>query len=134
MSEHERIQLFLDGAPHAVVGASTDPNKIGNRVLRAFIQSQRPVYPVNPTANEVEGLPAYPALGSLPESVHGASVITPPTISESIVEQAHEAGIEHLWFQPGAETDKALARANELGMNVVAGGPCILVVLGYRSR
>jgi predicted CoA-binding protein len=124
-----QIDAFLGGAPHAVVGASRDRAKIGNQVLRAYLEAGRPVFPVNPTVDAVEGLKSYPDLASLPEAVHGISVITPPHITESIVEQAAMLGIKHIWLQPGAESEQAVRRAEELGMNVIAGGPCLLVVL-----
>ena len=116
-----------------MVGASRDRHKYGNKVLRVYIQNGRPVYPINPTAEEVEGLKAYPDLATLPEPVHGISIITPPGVTEGIVEQAGELGIKHIWMQPGAESDAAIARAIASGMNVIAGGPCALVVLGYHE-
>jgi uncharacterized protein len=134
MNDREKIAEFLAGRPHAVVGASRDRAKIGNKVLRAYVKTGRPAYPVNLGAEEVEELKAYPDLASLPEAVHGVSVITPPQVTESIVEQAGALGIKNIWLQPGAESQRAVARAEELGMNVISGGPCILVVLGYRER
>jgi uncharacterized protein len=134
MNERTNIDAFLAGAPHAVVGASRDRTKIGNRVLQAFLQAGRPVYPVNPMSGEIEGLTAYPDLATLPSAVHGLSVVTPPHISEAVVEQAGTLGVKHIWFQPGAESEKAVRRAQELGMNVISGGPCILVVMGYSQR
>ncbi len=133
MNVQQQIDKFLDGAPHAVVGASRDRSKYGNKVLRAYLQAGRKVFPVNPSADEVEGQPAFPDLQSLTEQVHGISIITPPEITEQIVEQAGQLGIKHLWMQPGAESETAIARANELGMNVISGGPCALVVMGYRE-
>jgi predicted CoA-binding protein len=133
MDNQTKIAEFLASAPHAVVGASRDRGKIGNKVLRAYVQTGRPVFPVNPTADEVEGLKAYPDLASLPAPVHGVSVITPPHVTESIVEQAAALGIKHIWLQPGAESAQAVARATELGMNVISDGPCILVALRYRE-
>jgi uncharacterized protein len=130
MDPRKNIHEFLAGAPHAVVGASRDRSKIGNRVLLAYLQSGRAVYPVNPGGGEIEGLKAYADLGSLPTPIHGISVITPPAVSESIVEQAAALGVKNIWFQPGAESAQAVTRAKELGMNVISGGPCILVVLG----
>src|SRR5438477_6987528 len=100
MNESEQINAFLAGAPHAVVGASSDRSKYGNLVLRSYVQAGRPIFPVNPGAEEVEGLKAYPDLASLPEKVHGVSVITPPRVTESIVEQAGSLGIKHIWLQP----------------------------------
>ena len=60
-------------------------------------------------------------------------VITPPKVTEAVVEEAGRLGIKHLWMQPGAESDAAVSRARELGMNVISGGPCVLVVLGFRE-
>lgn len=129
-----RIEAFLAGSPVAVVGASTDRSKYGNKVLRCYMQNGRAAYPVNPTMTEVEGLKAYPNLKSVPEKVHAISIITPPPVTERVIEEAGELGIAHVWMQPGAESGKAIRRAEELGMSVIAGGACVLVVLGYREH
>ena len=131
MTTKEQIDAFLSGSPHAVVGASRDRSKYGNKVLRVYQQNNRPAFPVNPNEGEIEGVSAYPDLASLPEPVHGISIITPPKVTEEIVEQAGELGIKTIWMQPGSENEAALSRAGELGMNVIAGGPCLLVVLGF---
>ncbi len=133
MTLQERIDLFLAGTPHAVVGASRERSKYGNKVLRAYLQNERDVYPVNPNAKEVEGLEAFPDLASVPQPVHGISVITQPNVTERIVEEAAELGVKNIWMQPGAESETAVKRAEELGMNVIAGGPCALVTLRYRE-
>ena len=133
MTLQERIDAFLAGTPHAVVGASRDRAKYGNKVLRAYLQNDREVYPVNPNSEEVEGLAAFPDLASLPQPVHGISVITKPDVTERIVEQAAELGIKNIWMQPGAESENAIERAEQLSMNVIAGGPCALVILRYRE-
>jgi uncharacterized protein len=130
----ERIERFLDGAPHAVVGASRERAKYGNKVLRAYIQRGRPVYAVNPSAAVVEGQPAYPDLRSLPKRPHGISLVTPPEVTEAVVEEAIALEIDNIWMQPGAESPRAVRRAEEAGANVIAGGPCLLVVLGYREQ
>jgi len=120
------ISAFLDGRPHAVVGASDDRSKYGNKVLRAYQEKDRPVFAVNPNAEKVEGLTAYDSLADLPERPHGVSVITPPAVTEQIVDDAADQGIEHIWMQPGAESERAVEKARERGMNVIAGGPCLL--------
>ena len=125
------MAAFLAGGPHAVVGASRDRGKYGNKVLRCYLQHGRRVFPVNPQAAQIEGLAAYGDLGTLPEPVHGISVITPPRISEWVIEQAAALGIERVWMQPGAESIAAIARAEAAGMSVIADGSCILVELGY---
>jgi predicted CoA-binding protein len=133
-SEAERIEAFLNSGSFAVVGASTDRSKYGNRVLRCYQQHGRKVHPVNPRAPEVEGLHAYPSLAALPEAVPAISVITPPAATEQVVREAHAAGVKHVWMQPGAESDEAIRTAKALGMNVIAGGPCLLVVMGYQEQ
>ena len=55
MDEQARIDKFLDGSPFAVVGASQNRAKYGNKVLRAFLQTDRVAYPINPAADEIEG-------------------------------------------------------------------------------
>ena len=129
----ERIEAFLDGAPFAVVGASADRAKYGNKVLRCYQQNDRAVHPVHPKEAEVEGLTAYPSLSALPEVPHAVSIITPPPVTALVVQEALELGIRHVWMQPGAEGDEALALAAAGGLEVIAGGPCLLVVLGYRE-
>jgi uncharacterized protein len=130
-SVDDAIEAFLGSSNFAVVGASTDRSKYGNKVLRCYQQHRRKVYPVNPKAPEVEGLKAYPSLAAIPENVQAISVITPPAATEQVVRDAHAAGVRHVWMQPGAESDEAVRTARALGMNVIAGGPCLLVVLGY---
>lgn len=133
-AETDRIQAFLAAGPFAVIGASTDRAKYGNKVLRCYQQHGKEVYPINPKAPEVEGLKAYPSLAALPVKVPAISVITPPAATEQVVREAHAAGVKHVWMQPGAESDEAIRTAEALGMSVIAGGPCLLVVMGYSER
>lgn len=128
-----RIARFLEGDRFAVVGASTNRAKYGNKVLRCYQQHGRMVYPVNPRADQIEGLPCYPNLVSLPQRVHGVSIITPPAVTECVIPDAIKAGVAMLWMQPGAESDAAIRSAEHAGIEVIAGGPCILAVLGFRE-
>ena len=133
MAVADRIQSFLACEAFAVVGASVDRSKYGNKVLRCYQQHGREVYPINARAAEVEGLKAYPSLAALPVGVKAISVITPPAITEQVVQEAAAAGVEHIWMQPGAESDAAIRSAEALGLSVIAGGPCLLVVMGYHE-
>jgi predicted CoA-binding protein len=130
----QRIQSFLEAGPYAVVGASTDREKYGNKVLRCYQQHGKEVYPINPKESQVEGLKAYAGLADLPVKPRGVSVITPPKVTERVVEEAAALGIRQVWMQPGAESPEAVAKAESLGLEVIAGGPCLLVVLGYREH
>ncbi|NUP94827.1 MAG: CoA-binding protein [Planctomycetaceae bacterium] len=127
------IDAFLAGAPHAVVGASTDRTKYGNKVLRCYQQTARPVHVVHPREREIEGVSCVASIADLPAGVHGLSIITPPAVTEQVVQAALAKGIRHLWMQPGAESAKAIELARAAGLNVIAGGPCLLVVLRFRE-
>lgn len=134
-----QIDAFLAGSPFAVCGASPDRRKYGNKVLRCYLQDGRTAIPINPTQGMdiIEGVKAYPRLAEVPAPpgpIHAVSIITPYPITEKLIEQMGELGIKHVWMQPGAESAKAIARATELGMNVIAGGPCILVALGFSDH
>jgi predicted CoA-binding protein len=129
-----QIERFLAAPAFAVVGASEDPRKYGHKCYRCYLQNGRQAYPVNPRLKTLLGNPAYPDLASLPEPVASVSIITPPAVTEQIVDQAIAAGVRHLWMQPGAESPAAIERARAAGLNVIANGPCLLVALGYREQ
>jgi predicted CoA-binding protein len=129
----QRIQAFLEAGPYAVVGASADREKYGNKVLRCYQQHGKEVFPINPKVSEIEGLKAFPGLSALPVKPRGISIITPPAVTERVVREAAALGIRHIWMQPGAESPEAIQAGEALGLEVIAGGPCLLVVLGYHE-
>lgn len=130
---NDAIKSFLAAPRFAVVGASADREKYGNKVLRCYMQHQRSVTPINPKLPDVEGLAAQTSLTALGRNDVAVSVITPPPITLKVVEEAAALGIKNIWMQPGAESPEAVAAAKRHGMNVIAGGPCVLVVLGFKD-
>ncbi len=134
MNTQEQIEQFLSSESFGVVGASTNREKYGNKVVRVYQQDNRTVVPVNPRAETIEGESCVATVADLPDRVKSISVITPPKITEQIVEQAIAKGIENIWMQPGAESKAAIANGLKNGLNVIADGSCILVVLGYHDH
>ena len=130
----EQIDKFLKSKVFGVVGASTNRDKFGNKVLRCFLQHNMRVIPVNPKEPVIEGIPCVATVMDLPAEVTSISVITPPHVTEEVVKIAIRKGIENIWIQPGAESSAAidLCRANNI--NVIADGSCILVVIGYNDN
>jgi predicted CoA-binding protein len=129
----EKIARFLAAEAFGVAGASTNRAKYGNKVLRCYQQHNRRVIPINPRAEFIENLPCVASVADLPDEVTSLSIITPPKITEQIVEQAITRGIKNLWMQPGAESPHAIARCEEAGINLIADGSCLLVILGYHE-
>ena len=134
MDIQQQITTFLGAAAFGVVGASAKPHKYGNKVLRCYLQNGHKVVPVNPTEQTIEGLSCVPAVSALPDEVTSISIITPPQVTEQVVETAIAKGIRSIWMQPGAESPSAVAACEAAGINVIADGSCILVVLGYHEH
>ena len=130
MGERESIRAFLASKSIAVVGASNAMEKFGAQVFATCIAHGRRVFPVNPRSSIVQGRKSFKSLSELPEPVEAVSIITPPEITEGIVEEAAAAGVKRVWMQPGAESVRAVSRARALGLDVIAGGPCLLVEIG----
>ena len=128
-----QIRQFLSASAYAVVGASNDPEKYGAKVLAAYLRHGLRVFPVNPSRREVQGVPCFPSLSELPERVTSVSVITPPEVTEQVIEEAGRLGVRFAWMQPGAESPHAVARAHALGIETIADGSCLLVVAGFRE-
>lgn len=133
MQDETLIQQFFTSDAYGVIGASTNREKYGNKVLRVYLQKHKKVYPVNPHEKIIEGLTALPDINSLPQTVKSISIITPPTITEQVVTAAIHKGIKNIWMQPGAESEKAIKAAQHAGINVIANGPCILIYLGFNE-
>lgn len=130
MKTSERIRQFFTSAQFGVVGASKRRHKFGNKVLRCYRQNKLIAIPVHPTELQVEGIDCVASVGELPDGVKSISIITPPQVTEKIVVQAFEKGIRNIWMQPGAESGGAVRFCQERDVNLIYGGPCLLVELG----
>lgn len=113
----------------AILGASTDRSKFGNKSVRAHQAKGYTVYPINPKADEIEGLKAYPSLAALPAGkLSRISVYLPPAIGLKVLPEVVARGCNELWLNPGAESDELVAEAERLGLNVIQA--CSIVDVG----
>ncbi|MFC2038059.1 CoA-binding protein [Chloroflexota bacterium] len=118
--EQERlISDFVNRRVWAVVGASHDRSKFGNRIYRSLCDSGYVVYAVNPKGGELEGSKVYPTLADLPQRPEVVDLVVPPAVTEQIVKEAHQLGLSRIWMQPGAESETAIAYCQEQGMQVI---------------
>ena len=130
----QQIKQFLAASVFAVAGASTNQAKYGNKILRCYQQNNRNVIPINPRADTIEGIPCVASVLDLPDTVDSLSIITPPKITEQVVEQAITKGIKNIWMQPGAESKIAVEMCQKNGINIIADGSCLLVVIHYHEH
>ena len=90
----------------ALVGASNDHNKFGSRIYRDLRSKGYDIVPINPKDKLIEGDRAYASIGMMEELPDIVNFVVPPPIAMKVAQEAVELGIEHLWFQPGSESDE----------------------------
>ena len=103
----------------AVVGASSNRQKFGNKAFRAFQHQGFTVIPVNPNEPEVEGTKTVASVLDIPGNVDMVTVYVPPQIGVRIVEDVARKGVKELWLNPGADDESVIKRARELGLEPI---------------
>jgi predicted CoA-binding protein len=113
----------------AIIGASRDRSKFGNKSVRAHQAAGYQVFPVHPKETEVEGLACYPMLSDLPvKSLDRVSLYLPPAAALHILDQLADIEVGEVWLNPGVNDGAVRDRAAKLGLNVIEG--CSIVALG----
>jgi len=113
----------------AIIGASPDRAKFGNKAVRAYVGQGYDVYPVNPKGGTIEGLTAYRSLSEVPlDSFDRISVYLPPAIGLVALDEIAKKSCGELWLNPGSDSPEVVAKAAALGLNVVQA--CSIVDVG----
>lgn len=136
----EPVAGFLRSERIAIAGVSREPDQAANAIYRRLRDSGHEVFPVNPNASEVEGVPCYPDLASIPDGVDGVVVATHPDVSVDLVRQCGERGVARVWFHrafgDGSVSEAAIRECEALGIQSIVGGCplmyCEPVDLGHR--
>ncbi len=122
----ESVAQFLSGKRFAVAGVSRSPRaSAANAVFSKLRDCGYEVFPVNPNASQVEGVTCYPNLAAIPGSLDGVVVVTHPSVSASIVQQAAERGIPRVWLHrsfQGSVSAAAVRECNKAGIACIVGG------------
>jgi len=120
------IKEFLDQKSFVVAGSFSNESKYAYKILRRLMQKGCVVYPVNPAIKTIDGIKCYMSIKDIPFMVDVASLVTPPLLTEKIVKECKEAGINRIWLQPGAENENAIAYCRENNLKLVY-KTCILL-------
>jgi uncharacterized protein len=113
----------------AVIGASSNRNKFGNKAFRAFQAEGYNVIPINPNERSVEGVATYPSVMQVPEKIDMATVYVPPDIGITLLDGFEKKQIAEIWINPGAESDELIAEARRRKLNVIEA--CSIVGIGH---
>ena len=101
----------------AILGASSNRAKFGNKALRAFRAQGFTVVPINPREADVEGEPAFKSVLEYPGTIDEASVYLPPALGVAAMDEIKQKGIPVVWLNPGADGEAVVARARTLGLD-----------------
>ena len=112
----------------AIIGASTNRRKFGNRAVRAFRDQGYTVIPIHPREREVEDLKAYASMLDVPGPIDMASFYVTPAVGERVIEEVAQKRIAEVWLNPGAESDALVARARALSIRPIVA--CSIVAIG----
>jgi predicted CoA-binding protein len=112
----------------AIIGASNDRRKFGNKALRAFTAAGYRAIPITPRHATIEGMRAYASVLDYPGIFDMATVYVPPAVGETLLEGLAKKGISEVWFNPGSESDALIARARLLGLNPIQA--CSIIGIG----
>lgn len=114
----------------AIIGASADRRKYGNKAVRAFKTGGWTVYPVNAKADEIEGLKCYRSIGEVPGPVDRISLYVAPAVGKGLLQDIAASHPGEVFFNPGSEDAELLAQAEALGLRAV--NACSIVNIGLR--
>lgn len=116
----------------AIIGASNDRHKFGNKAVRAFLQQGYEVFPVNPKAETIEGLRTFKHISDVPVRPQRISAYLPPRLLLAVLPEIAAKGCDELWLNPGTESDAVLAECERLGLNVIQA--CSIVGVGLDAE
>jgi predicted CoA-binding protein len=112
----------------AVIGASSDPRKFGNRAVRAFRRQGYTVIPINPNEVQVEGLKAYPSVLDVADAIDMATFYVPPDVGEKVIREVASKQIPEVWLNPGSESDELIRLARSLKVEPIVA--CSILGIG----
>lgn len=113
----------------AIIGASADRSKFGNKSVRAHQAQGYEVFPINPKGGEIEGLTVYTSLAEVPaERLSRVSLYVSPAVGINLLTEIATKGCDELWLNPGSESDELVAAAKEMGLEPIVA--CSIVDLG----
>ncbi len=116
----------------AIIGASNDRKKYGNKAVRAYILKGFKVYPVNPSEDTIEGIKTYKSILDIPDEIDRATLYVPPRVGMKIIDEIAKKGVKELYFNPGTESEELIDKAKKLGLNPILA--CSIIAVGIDPK
>ncbi|HAX61263.1 MAG TPA: CoA-binding protein [Elusimicrobia bacterium] len=120
---------FLVQKNIAVAGSFRSKEKVAYRIFLQLKEKGYNVFPVNPSISELEGVKVYGSVLEISQKVDAVDIVTPPAVTEKIVEECKKKGIKYVWMQPGAESENAIKFCERNNIKVIY-NTCLMVEAG----
>jgi hypothetical protein len=112
----------------AIVGASANRAKFGNKAVLAYRRQGWDVYPVNPRGGEIEGQKVYESLADIPVKLDRVALYLPSAAGLSVLPDIARAAPDEFFVNPGAESEELIERARALGLDPILA--CSILAIG----
>lgn len=132
MITQQQISDFLANDPIALAGASKNKKKFGFTAFKELTDKGLNLIPVNPNADEIYGVKVVQEIKDLPNKVNALLVMTKKDQTLSVVQEAKEKGIKHIWIQQMSETPEAIEEFKGTDVNLIS-KQCVLMFHEPRS-
>ena len=116
--------ILIENQNYAVIGINENPERYSYKIYKKLEEKGKTAYGVNPRLESFEGAPVFDSLNAINEDVDVAVFVVNPKFGIEYLQPVKDLGIKHVWLQPGTIDDTLLAKAEELGLNVIES--CVL--------
>ena len=113
------IEEFMAQKKFAIVGATNNIEKYGYQIFKNLKGRRYEVFPVNPKLKDLEGVKCYASFDDIPVKVDVVDFVVPPEVTAVILKDCKRLGLNHIWLQPGSESEAAIAYCHENNLKVV---------------
>jgi predicted CoA-binding protein len=106
----------IKGKSIAVIGASNNPEKYGNKVITAIKRITNEIFPINPKETQILGLKSYSEFGEIKDVVDIAVFVVPPKVTLEVIKKINDKKLFY-WFQPGSFDKEVTDYCKKNGLN-----------------
>lgn len=117
----------------AVAGVTERKDRYGYKIWKKLKEHDYETYGINPNYEEIEGEKIYSSVKDIPTKIDVLDMVVAPKIGMNTLDEAKEAGVEYIWFQPGSFNDEIISRAKELEFKILY-DDCVYAVLMQRQK
>ncbi len=119
MSKKQSIEQFLAPKKLAIVGVSGNTKKFGYAIFKELREKGFDICPINPKLDEIDGVKVYASVIDIPDEYEKLFIVTPKSETDTIIKQAAEKGIKHVWVQQTANTKETETIAKDLNIDLI---------------